>query len=211
MEHGFNQGIKFKRFGERYPMTSKNTVQASSENGHGLFDAEEQALLGQITAREAPYSQRARALLALIAGATQTEAGRQAGLTPGQVRYWLAKFRRDGMEIFPEELLNQAQPEIQVDAPEMQDREPSQDEEAANPEMLDAEEVIGLADLDPGQPPKKAPSKKKPKKKPKKAKKVKKTEKKKTKKEKKSKKSAKKKRSPKKKEGSQKGKSGSRK
>jgi len=40
--------------------------------------------------------------LAVDEGATQAEAGQRAGLTPGQVKYWLGKFRRDQLGIFPE-------------------------------------------------------------------------------------------------------------
>ena len=44
---------------------------------------------------------RARALLAVHGGASQAQAAAESGLTLGQVRYWLAKFRRDGLAIFP--------------------------------------------------------------------------------------------------------------
>ena len=55
---------------------------------------------------EDPHSQRARALLALDGGATQIEAGQISGLTKGQVRYWLAKFREIRLSIFPPELID---------------------------------------------------------------------------------------------------------
>ena len=54
---------------------------------------------------EAPHSQRAQALLALDEGATQPEAGLRAGLTVGQVKYWLGKFRKVGLDIFPEQVV----------------------------------------------------------------------------------------------------------
>lgn len=64
------------------------------------------------------HGQRAIALLAVDEGATQSEAARRAGLTVGQVKYWLAKFRQVRMEIFPEQILetNQSRPEDEIDA-----------------------------------------------------------------------------------------------
>jgi transposase-like protein len=67
-----------------------------------LLSPEERGVCKQLAAGEAPWSQRAQALLALDEGATQAEAGSQAGLTQGQVRYWLGRFREDGLSIFPE-------------------------------------------------------------------------------------------------------------
>ncbi len=174
-------------------MTKKSTVQESSEKEYGLLSSEERDIFNRIAAKEAPYSQRAQALLALGEGATQAEAAHQAGLTQGQVHYWLAKFRRDGMDIFPEELLNQAVPLTQDDAPDGQDLEQSQDEGDAQSKMLDAEETTKPLDDETAQAEKRAKSKKKSKKKPKKKpKKVKKA-----KKEKKPKKKSKKNKSPK--------------
>jgi outer membrane biosynthesis protein TonB len=60
------------------------------------------AVCERVAAGEAPWSQRAQALLALDEGATQVGAGGRAGLTQGQVRYWLGRFRQDGLSIFPE-------------------------------------------------------------------------------------------------------------
>ena len=67
-----------------------------------LLSPEARAACQRIGAGEAPWSQRAQALLAVDEGATQAEAGQRAGLTPGQVEYWLGKFRRDQLSIFPE-------------------------------------------------------------------------------------------------------------
>ena len=156
-------------------MTTSSTVQESPEKEYGLLSSKEQAIFTQITTMKAPYSQRAQALLALSKGATQVEACRQSGLSQGQVRYWLAKFRRDGMGIFPEELLNQAQPEIQADTPDVLAIEQSRDEEDDQPEMLDAEETTVPVDNATGKPEEKSKSKKNAKKKTKKAKKGKKT------------------------------------
>ena len=67
-----------------------------------LLSPEARAACERIAAGEAVWSQRAQALLAVDEGATQAEAGQRAGLTPGQVEYWLGKFRRDQLSIFPE-------------------------------------------------------------------------------------------------------------
>ncbi len=111
-------------------MTTKTINQESPENENRLLSSEERAILSQIPSKEAPHSWRAQALLAIDEGATQAEAGRQAGLTKGQLRYWLGKFRKERTSIFPEELLNQAQQE---------------DEEEAPQELLAAEETAGPA------------------------------------------------------------------
>ncbi len=70
--------------------------------GANLLSPEARSACEGIAAGEAPWSQRAQALLAVDEGATQAEAGQRAGLTPGQVKYWLGKFRRDQLGIFPE-------------------------------------------------------------------------------------------------------------
>ena len=70
-----------------------------------LLEPQEKLILEQIAAGEPPHSQRAESLLAIDAGVTQTTAALQTGQTVGQVSYWLSKFRRDRMGIFPEELL----------------------------------------------------------------------------------------------------------
>jgi outer membrane biosynthesis protein TonB len=69
-----------------------------------LLSLDEREVCEHITVGEAPHSQRAQALLALDEGATQAEAGQRAGLTSGQVKYWLGKFRKEGMTIFPDDL-----------------------------------------------------------------------------------------------------------
>ena len=96
-------------------MTAKTIDPESPEKEKQLLSSEERAVLSQIATKEPPHSARAQALLAIDKGTTQTEAGRQAGLTHGQVRYWLIKFRESGMSAFPEELLNQARQDAGVD------------------------------------------------------------------------------------------------
>ena len=81
-----------------------------------LLSPEERAACRRIAAGEAPWSQHAQSLLALDTGATQAAAAEQAGLTAGQVKYWLGRFRSDRLDIFPAALLGQTQPEPAQDA-----------------------------------------------------------------------------------------------
>ncbi len=128
-------------------MTTKNKNQESPENAfreneYTLLSSEDRALLNQIASKEPPHSQRAQALLAIDEGATQAEAGRQAGLTIGQVRYWIGKFRKGRTSIFPEELLNQAQ-QGDVSSPEDADLPQVLAESITSPDVLDPEQAPG--------------------------------------------------------------------
>jgi Mg-chelatase subunit ChlI len=71
-----------------------------------LLSAQERVAFRMISTGNDLHGQRAIALLAIDEGASQVEAAQLAGLTPGQVKYWLGKFRRVRMEIFPEQVLN---------------------------------------------------------------------------------------------------------
>jgi hypothetical protein len=84
----------------------------SNESSGNLLAPQEKLILEQIAAGGPPHSQRAESLLAIDAGITQKIAALQSGQTVGQVSYWLSKFRRDRMGIFPEELL------LQTEAPQ---------------------------------------------------------------------------------------------
>jgi len=72
--------------------------------GRLLSDQEREAFKMIATGNDL-HGQRAIALLAIDGGATQAQAARQSGLTAGQVKYWLGKFRQVRMEIFPEQIL----------------------------------------------------------------------------------------------------------
>ncbi len=74
-----------------------------------LLSEQESVAFKMISTGNDLHGQRAIALLAVDQGATQAEAAQQAGLTPGQVKYWLGKFRQVRMQIFPEELLKAEQ------------------------------------------------------------------------------------------------------
>ena len=87
-----------------------------------LLSAQERVAFKMISTGNDLHGQRAIALLAVDDGATQVEAAQQSGLTPGQVKYWLGKFRQVRMEIFPEKVLKAKQlgiePEtVDFDAP----------------------------------------------------------------------------------------------
>lgn len=79
----------------------------SPEPRNQLLTSGERATCQQIASGAAPHSQRATALLALDEGVTQAEAGQNAGLSRGQVQYWLNKFRQQRLAIFPADLVDE--------------------------------------------------------------------------------------------------------
>jgi hypothetical protein len=97
-------------------MTDQNDVVQAGK----LLSEQERVAFRMISSGNDLHGQRAIALLAVDKGATQAEAAQQAGLTRGQVKYWLEKFRQVRMQIFPEELLQaelmEQQPEGTVQA-----------------------------------------------------------------------------------------------
>ena len=86
-----------------------NKSETDKDSTGKLLEPQEKLILEQIAAGGPPHSQRAESLLAIDAGVTQKIAALQSGQTVGQVSYWLGKFRREGMGIFPEELLLQTE------------------------------------------------------------------------------------------------------
>lgn len=76
-----------------------------------LLQPQEKVLCEQLAAGQPPDSQRASALLAVDTGATHAATAELTGLTLGQVKYWLRKFGKIRMAIFPVELLSQSEPE----------------------------------------------------------------------------------------------------
>ena len=87
-------------------MSSQNNIPPEGK----LLSAQERVAFRMISSGNDLHGKRAIALLAIDGGATQAEAALQAGLTPGQVKYWLGKFRQVRMQIFPEEVLRTEQP-----------------------------------------------------------------------------------------------------
>jgi hypothetical protein len=77
-----------------------------------LLSAEQRAVCEQVAAGDTLDSRRAQALLAIDDDATQAEAGRLAGLTPGQVKYCLHRFRQLGLDMFSGVTLDVIQTEL---------------------------------------------------------------------------------------------------
>lgn len=187
-------------------MTTEPNPKTDPGSESKLLNPEERTALNQIAAQDPPFSQRAQALLAIDQGATQSAAGQESGLSLGQVRYWLGKFRKNRLSIFPEALLIPAEEEAgsPPDTPELLSPPDSPDpkqaavEEEVQKEIVKAEETaepVGDAPAPQADPPE---AKKKPKKKSKKSKKEKKGKKKKKSKKKSDKKEPKKKKKGKK-------------
>lgn len=184
-----------------------------------LLNSQEQAALRQITAQDSPFGQRAQALLAIDQGVTQPAAAQLSGLTLGQVRYWLEKFRKDRLSIFPTELLEEPQAPVETPpgtlapapVPEIPGRAAIAEAEVKE-EGVDVEETADPLEEAPTPPAEPAAEKKQPKKKSSKTKKAKKEKKgkkgKKDKKGKKSKKKSKEEKPKKKKKGKKKKKKG---
>jgi hypothetical protein len=100
-------------------MSNQETVEVVEAKEEGqLLSPRERDVCVQISSEAAPHSQRAQALLAIDVGATQQQAAQQAGLTEGQVKYWLGKFRKEGLDIFPELEVKDAEPEAVIPEPE---------------------------------------------------------------------------------------------
>lgn len=78
----------------------------TENSSYELFITEEESrVLEAIAQSIIPYSQRAQALLAIDAGSSIDQAAGVAGLKVTQVRYWIARFRNDRLQVFPEALL----------------------------------------------------------------------------------------------------------
>jgi hypothetical protein len=72
-----------------------------------LLSSHEWQAINRIAQGDTIHSQRAKALIAIHNGATQAQAGKETGLTRGQVRYWLEKFRDQRLDIFPQDILHE--------------------------------------------------------------------------------------------------------
>jgi CHAD domain-containing protein len=109
-------------------------------SGSRLLNPQEQAVCQEIAARDDLHGRRAQALLALDEGATQAKAGRRAGMSDRRVRYWLAAFRQERLDVFPARVLGWAAEQAQVGdeaerAPEVAP------EPERQPEVVEAVEV----------------------------------------------------------------------
>ena len=104
-------------------MVAEEQVQQRSEEKRTsgeLFSPAERAACEKVAAGTAPSSQRALALLVLDEGSTQMEAAQQSGQTVGQVRYWLGKFRKERIAIFPEAAANVDPDPVQEEKPQLE-------------------------------------------------------------------------------------------
>jgi len=70
-----------------------------------FVSAEESSILEKIALGEAPFSQRAQAILAADAGSNLEQAAGVSGLRATQVRFWLGRFRHSRLTIFPETMV----------------------------------------------------------------------------------------------------------
>jgi inorganic triphosphatase YgiF len=78
---------------------------AAEPSASGLLSGDEEHLLARISRRTDAVGRRARVLLALHEGALQRDAAARAGMAPRTVRYWLNRFRHEGLAIFPKRLV----------------------------------------------------------------------------------------------------------
>lgn len=87
------------------------------DNGLELLVNEDESLVLEAMAQsDAPFSQRAQAILAVDAGSTIAQAARVANLKDTQVRYWIGRFRNGRLSVFPEALLEELRASMQAKA-----------------------------------------------------------------------------------------------
>lgn len=123
-----------------------------------LLTLEERAICERVSTRDQPpHNQRAQALLALDEGLSQIEASERTGLTAGQVRYWLSKFRQQRADIFPQELQAHPTPVVQAVPAEV----PEEESEAKSAETVIEQAQPATIDEKAGKKSKKAKGKKK--------------------------------------------------
>ncbi len=79
-------------------------------NDARLLNAQERAVCERLATLDGPVGRRAQALLAFDAGASSAEAGRRAGLSARQARYWRAALRHKRLGIFPARVLTPTAP-----------------------------------------------------------------------------------------------------
>jgi hypothetical protein len=78
----------------------------SEQNDFQTLIDEKDIPLVKIVAKAAkPYSQRAQAVLELHKGRSVEDAAEISGLRVTQVRYWQRRYRKSGLDVFPEDLL----------------------------------------------------------------------------------------------------------
>jgi hypothetical protein len=87
--------------------STKNHNSKEAQMATKLLNSQGEQICIKLAAGKAPWSQRAQALMAINEGASETVASERSGLRPTQVKYWLNKYQKQGMAIFPEPLLQE--------------------------------------------------------------------------------------------------------
>ncbi len=80
-------------------------AETAEPSAAGLLSDDQAHLLTRIARRTDAVGRRAVVLLALHDGALQRDAAARAGMAPRTVRYWLNRFRTEGLAIFPARLV----------------------------------------------------------------------------------------------------------
>jgi hypothetical protein len=93
----------------------KEKIMSDQKGNEMMMPKEDVMIITRLTNAETPYSQRAQALLAINEGKTQEDAAEAAGLRSTQVKYWVTRYLKSGLTIFPENLLTV---EIDVEEPD---------------------------------------------------------------------------------------------
>jgi hypothetical protein len=133
-----------------------NTSTGTAESN--LLTSSEQSVCSRVAKGEAPHKQRALALLAINSGKSSAEAAEESGLSLGQVRYWLGRFRKLGLDIFAVEPAKKPTEAAKV--------EKSPEQEAVSTDAVESAPETGK-DVESGKPKKVKAKKQKKEKKPK--------------------------------------------
>lgn len=94
----------------------------------GLLNSQERWLCEHIAGGNAPWVQRAQALISVDEGASYIDAGEIAGLRASQVKYWVAAFRRRRTDIFPENVMKEIDLSPDASDPKISEEGASADE-----------------------------------------------------------------------------------
>lgn len=122
-------------------MTSSSTAVSEPR----LLSLEQQAICQRLSALEIEdVSQRAQALLILEGGSTQPEAAEQSGLSIGQIRYMVKRFKEKGLDMFPAELLQGQDEQVSEKVEQAEEKpieQPPVTVEESAPEPKDSEKT----------------------------------------------------------------------
>ncbi len=85
-------------------MNETNTRRSAGAAGRLLLTAEREEI-EKYSHLDPPDGQRATALLLIDDGCTQAQASAQTGLSIGQLKYWLTRFKKLRLKAFPDPIL----------------------------------------------------------------------------------------------------------